>query len=178
MTERRAGARTRARTGRTARAAERPIRIAVCGAGDGGVALLRLAQQVGEEIARSGAALVCGGLGGVMEAAARGAQAHGGTTIGVLPGGDAAAANPWISLPLPTGMGEARNALVVRFADAAIAVGGEWGTLSEIALAMKMGIPVVLLAPTFAGGLALETDETAEDAVRRALRHARRRRTS
>ena len=178
MGDRRRVGRTRARTPRTAGAAERPIRIAVCGAGNGDARLLRLAEQVGEEIARSGAAIVCGGLGGVMEAAARGAQVHGGTTIGVLPGDDAAAANPWISLPLPTGMGEARNALVVRFADAAIAVGGEWGTLSEIALAAKMGVPIVLLAPTLADGLALETADTAEDAVRRALRHARRRRAS
>jgi uncharacterized protein (TIGR00725 family) len=177
MTERRTSSRTRTRTARSARAAERPIRIAVCGAGNGDAPLLRLAEQVGEEIARAGAALVCGGLGGVMEAAARGAQVHGGTTIGVLPGDDASAANPWISFPLPTGMGEARNALVVRFVDAVIAVGGEWGTLSEIALARKMGVPVVLLEPTLADGLELETADSAEDAVRRALRHARRRRT-
>jgi uncharacterized protein (TIGR00725 family) len=97
--------------------------------------------------------------------------------MGVLPGDDAATANPWIALPLPTAMGEARNALVVRFADAVIAIGGEWGTLSEIALAKKIGLPVVLLAPTIAAELELETASDAEDAVRRALRHARRRRT-
>jgi hypothetical protein len=152
---------------------ERPIRLAVCGAGIADAALSRLAEELGREIAQVGAVLVCGGLGGVMEAAARGANAAGGLTIGVLPGATAAGANPWIMLPLPTGMGEARNTLVVRFADAAIAVGGEWGTLSEIALAMKIGVPVILLAPALASGLDIETAADPADAVRRALRHAR-----
>jgi uncharacterized protein (TIGR00725 family) len=87
--------------------------------------------------------LVCGGLGGVMEAACRGAKDAGGTTIGILPGADRAAANPFVDVAIATGLGEARNALVVRAADAAIAVGGGYGTLSEIALALKAGKPVV-----------------------------------
>jgi uncharacterized protein (TIGR00725 family) len=154
-------------------APDRPIRIAVCGAGDANASLLEQAEEVGREIAHQGCVLICGGLGGVMEAAAMGAHEGGGVTIGVLPGADAGDANPWIRVPLPTGMGEARNALVVRFADAAIAVGGEWGTLSEIALAMKIGVPVVLLAPSLAEGLEIEIATDPADAVRRALRHAR-----
>jgi len=150
----------------------RPLRIAVCGAGSADRALERLAERVGERVARAGAVLVTGGLGGVMEAAARGAVGGDGLTVGVLPGTDAAAANPWIAVPLPTGLGEARNALVVRFADAVIAVGGEWGTLSEIALAMRTGVPVVLLAPTLAAGLGLETATDADEAVAKALAHA------
>jgi len=150
----------------------RPLRIAVCGGGVADAALARSAEAVGERIARAGAILVCGGLGGVMEAAARGAAAVGGLSIGVLPGTDASAANRWIGLPLPTGLGEARNALVVRFADAVIALGGEWGTLSEIALAMRTGVPVVLLAPTLAASLGLETATDPEDAVARALDRA------
>ncbi|MGD8276581.1 MAG: TIGR00725 family protein [Gemmatimonadota bacterium] len=150
----------------------RPLRIAVCGGGVADAALARNAEVVGERIARAGAVLICGGLGGVMEAAARGAAEVGGLSVGVLPGTDAAAANPWIGLALPTGLGEARNALVVRFADAVIALGGEWGTLSEIALAMRTGVPVVLLAPTLAAGLGLETATDPADAVDRALARA------
>ena len=81
--------------------------------------------------------IVCGGLGGVMEAACRGAKEAGGTTVGILPGADRAAANPFVDVAIPTGLGEARNALVVRAADAVIAIGGGYGTLSEIALALK-----------------------------------------
>jgi uncharacterized protein (TIGR00725 family) len=87
--------------------------------------------------------IVCGGLGGVMEAACRGAKDAGGTTIGILPGADRAAANPFVDVAIPTGLGEARNALVVRAADAVIAVGGGYGTLSEVALALKAGKRVV-----------------------------------
>jgi uncharacterized protein (TIGR00725 family) len=86
---------------------------------------------------------VCGGLGGVMEAACRGARSGGGLTLGLLPGGDREEANGWVLVPVPTGLGEARNALVVQAADALVAVGGGWGTLSEIALALKLGRPVV-----------------------------------
>lgn len=151
----------------------RRTRVAVCGAGRADADLVALAEELGEGIGRAGAVLVCGGLGGVMEAAARGAARAGGLTVGVLPGADARAANPWIALPLPTAMGEARNALVVRFADAVIAVGGEWGTLSEIALAVKMDVPVVLLAPTMAAGLGLDTASEPAQAVARALHLAR-----
>lgn len=148
---------------------DRPVRLAVCGAGVANGDAAELAERLGREIAAAGAVLVCGGLGGVMEAAARGAAEHGGLTLGVLPGRAADSANPWIRIPLPTGMGEMRNALVVRFADAVIAVAGEWGTLSEIALARKMGIPVVLLGPGPAEGMGLETVGDAAAAVRTAL---------
>jgi uncharacterized protein (TIGR00725 family) len=155
--------------------AGRPLRIAVCGAGTEVEEACALAEQVGGEIAAAGAVLVCGGLGGVMQAAARGASRRGGLTIGVLPGRDASDANPWIALPLPTGMGEARNVLVVRFADAVIAIGGEWGTLSEIAFARKVGVPVVLLAPALASRLGLEEADSPAAAVTTALRMARAR---
>lgn len=156
--------------------AHRPIRLAVCGAAESNPGLTAAAMLLGRAIARSGAALICGGLGGVMEAAARGAHGAGGITIGVLPGNDASAANSWITLPLPTGLGEARNALVVRFADAVIAVGGGWGTLSEIALARKMNVPVVLLGTSPAAGMGIESASNADDAVRRALALAARER--
>jgi hypothetical protein len=98
---------------------------------------------VGRALAERGAVVVCGGLGGVMEGACRGAKGAGGATLGILPGLDRSDANEFVDLALPTGMGEARNALVVRACDALIAVGGEWGTLSEIALALRAGKRVV-----------------------------------
>ena len=101
------------------------------------------AEAVGRGLARRGAVVVCGGLGGVMEAACRGARAENGTTVGILPGDDRAAANPFVDVALPTGMGEGRNALVVRAVDALVAVGGGFGTLSEIALALRVGVPVI-----------------------------------
>ena len=107
---------------------------------------LEVAEAVGRALAGRGAVVVCGGLGGTMEAACRGAKAAGGTTVGILPGSDRADANPYVDIALATGLGEARNALVVRAADALIAVGGEWGTLSEIALALRAGKRVVGLA--------------------------------
>jgi uncharacterized protein (TIGR00725 family) len=102
-----------------------------------------LAREVGREIARRGAVLVCGGRGGVMEAACQGAKEEDGTTVGILPGTDRLEANPYVDLPVVTGLGEARNAVVVRTADVVIAVSGGYGTLSEIGLALKMGRPVV-----------------------------------
>ena len=128
---------------------------------------LRDAETVGRLLAEAGATLVCGGLGGVMEAACRGAAQAGGTTVGLLPGPDRAAANPHVSVALPTGLGELRNGLVVRAADAVIAVGGGYGTLSEVALALRAGIPVISL-----GGWEIHGLEAAEDpvqAVERAL---------
>ena len=94
-------------------------------------------------LAERGVVLVCGGLGGVMEAACRGAKEAGGTTVGILPGADRDEANSFVDVAIPTGMGEARNALVVRAADAVVAIGGDYGTLSEVALALKAGKPVV-----------------------------------
>jgi len=106
-------------------------------------ALLVAAEDAGAAVAAAGAGLVCGGLGGVMEAACRGARSRGGLTLGLLPGTDRDAANGWVVVAVPTGLGEARNALVVRAAHAVVAIGGGWGTLSEIALALKAGVPVV-----------------------------------
>jgi uncharacterized protein (TIGR00725 family) len=150
-----------------------PLRIAVCGAGEPDVARVPLAHAVGALLAEAGAIVVCGGLGGLMEAAARGAAQSGGFTIGVLPGRDARDANGYIVLPLPTGMGEMRNMLVVTFAEAVIAIGGEWGTMSEVAFAMKIGRSVVLLAPTIGRGLPVDVASSPDDAVRRALDAAR-----
>ena len=106
----------------------------------------RLAYEVGSLLAKQGAIIICGGLGGVMEAACRGAKEEGGTTIGVLPGPFRGDANPYVDYALATDMGQARNAIIVRTADAVIAVGGEYGTLSEIAMALKMGKKVVALS--------------------------------
>ena len=117
--------------------------IAVVGAGEADADQEAVAQDVGRELAGAGAVLVCGGLGGVMAAACRGAREAGGLTVGLLPGADRAAANPWVVVPIATGMGELRNGLVVRAADGVVAVGGGFGTLSEIALALKLGRPVV-----------------------------------
>jgi len=126
--------------------------VAVCGAGEGASAgELAWAEELGGLIAQAGALLVCGGLGGVMEAACRGARSKLGTTIGLLPGERRDDANGWVSLAIPTGMGEARNVLVVRAADVVIAIGGGWGTMSEVAFAMKLGVRVISL-----GSFALE----------------------
>jgi uncharacterized protein (TIGR00725 family) len=123
-----------------------PPYIAVVGPGEATADQLAEAEVVGHDLATGGAVVVCGGLGGVMEAACRGAKAAGGTTLGILPGSDRAAANASVDLAVPTGLGEARNALVVRAADAVVAVAGEFGTLSEIALALKAGKPVIGLS--------------------------------
>jgi len=103
----------------------------------------KLAQSVGELLAQQGATIVCGGLGGVMESACRGAKSKGGLTIGILPGQDPSTANPWVDIPVATGIGEARNVAVVKSANAVIAIGGRYGTLSEIAYALKSNIPVI-----------------------------------
>ncbi len=103
----------------------------------------KLAESVGELLADRGATVICGGLSGVMEAVCRGAKSRGGLTIGILPGDEAEMANRWVDVPIVTGMGEARNALVVKSAQAVIAVGGGYGTLSEIAFALKNRIPVM-----------------------------------
>lgn len=117
--------------------------IGVVGPGRADPEDVRAAEEVGAELAAAGAVLVCGGLGGVMEAACRGAGMAGGSTVGLLPGEDRTAANPWVSVAIPTGLGEARNVLVVRAAQAVVAVGGGWGTLSEIALTLRAGKTVV-----------------------------------
>jgi len=132
------------------------------------------AGAVGRLIAQRGAVLVCGGLGGVMAAAARGAKEAGGLTVGILPGADPADANASIDVALATGMGEMRNALIVRAAQAVIAIGGGWGTLSEIALARRTNTPVVGLHDAFTSAVEIHREARPEDAVRWALEQARR----
>ena len=117
--------------------------IAVVGGSEATEPVAAMAAAVGAALATAGAIVVCGGLGGVMEAVCRGAKSAGGLTVGILPGRDPAAANRWVDVVIATGLGEARNALVVGSAAAVIAIEGEYGTLSEIALALRAGIPVV-----------------------------------
>lgn len=117
--------------------------ISVVGAAECDERVRGIAYAVGCEIARRGHVLVCGGLGGVMDAAARGACEAGGVTVGILPGADRSRASKWLTVALPTDMGHARNALVALSGDALVAVCGGYGTLSEIALGLKMGKPVV-----------------------------------
>ncbi len=133
------------------------------------------ATAVGRLIAERGAVLLCGGLGGVMAAAARGAKQAGGLTVGILPGNDPREANADIDVALATGMGEMRNALIVRAASAVIAIGGGWGTLSEIAMAQRIETPVVGLHDSFAAGVDIPRVEQPDEAVRWALDHARHR---
>jgi hypothetical protein len=117
--------------------------IAVIGAGNADENTLKIAEEVGKLIAKRSAILICGGLGGVMEAAAKGAKSSGGITVGILPQSHREDANPYIDAPVATGFGEGRNVIIIRSADALIAVGGEYGTLSEIALGLKTGKPVI-----------------------------------
>ena len=121
------------------------IYVGVVGAGVANLATDGPAEEVGRLLAERGAVVVCGGMTGVMEAACRGAKSAGGTTIGILPTDDRGHANPYVDVAIATGMGEMRNALIVRTVDVVVAVGGEYGTLSEIALALKIGRPVVTL---------------------------------
>ena len=151
--------------------------VAVVGPSAGTPAELAIGEAVGRLVAEAGAVLVCGGMGGVMEAAAGGAMKAGGKTVGILPTSSRLEGNPYLTVAVATGMGEARNAIVVRTADVVIAVHGEFGTLSEIALALKIGTPVVGLGTwelRKAGESvdAIERATSAEDAVARALRLA------
>jgi uncharacterized protein (TIGR00725 family) len=120
-----------------------PRYVGVVGGGRASAGDLGTAEEVGRLLARAGAIVVCGGLGGVMDAAAAGCAAEGGICIGILPGADRDGASPNLTVAVCTGMGEARNAIIARTVDALIAVAGEFGTLSEIALALRMGVPVV-----------------------------------
>lgn len=153
--------------------------IAVVGPSAGSPTELALGEAVGRRIAEAGGVLVCGGMGGVMESAASGCADAGGRSVGILPGDSRLEANPYLTVAVATGMGEGRNAIVVRSADVVIAVHGEFGTLSEIALALKMGKPVVGIGTWELGkeGRPVEaiipaTDPS--DAVAKALRLARR----
>ncbi len=153
--------------------------IAVIGAGRCSSDVAAWAEAVGRELAHHGAVVVCGGLGGVMEAACKGARSAGGLTVGILPGTSHRDANRYVDVPIVTGMGEARNVLVIRSAQAVIAVHGEYGTLSEIAHALKLGVPVVGLHTWHLHKDGQEDNtivraQTAHEAVEKALALARR----
>ena len=120
--------------------------VGVAGASRPERGLVEQAERLGRRLAEGGAVVVCGGGPGVMEAVCRGAQAAGGTTVGLLPGLDRAEGNPYLTVAIPTGLGQGRNLLLVRSSNAMVAVGGGFGTLSEIALAVRTGTPVVGLA--------------------------------
>jgi hypothetical protein len=141
--------------------------VAVVGASEASEAEMAKAETVGRLLAAAGAIVVCGGRGGVMAAACRGAAEAGGTAVGILPGLDRAAANEWVTVALPTGLGELRNGLIVRAADVVVAIGGSYGTLSEIALALRAGVPVIGLGTWAIDGVQ-ELSDPAE-AVARAL---------
>ncbi|MBN1283866.1 MAG: TIGR00725 family protein [Anaerolineae bacterium] len=131
---------------------ERKYIIAVIGGAECTPSEEMQAAMVGRMVAVHGATLICGGRGGVMEAACGGARAGGGLTVGVLPGNTRDEANPYVDVPIVTGMGDARNAIIINSADAVIAVGGGYGTLSEIAFALKRDVPVVGLSTWSAAG--------------------------
>jgi uncharacterized protein (TIGR00725 family) len=141
--------------------------VAVVGPGEATEDEERVAEEIGQQLAGRGAIVVCGGLGGVMAAACRGAASAGGLSVGLLPGTDRTSANEWVGIAIPTGLGELRNGLVVRAADVVIAVAGGHGTLSEIALALKTGVPVVGVGTWDITGIERRND--AEAAVKRAL---------
>ena len=119
------------------------IFIGVIGGGEVSSQVSAIAEEVGREVARHGAVLVCGGLGGVMEAACKGASDEGGLTVGILPGDNRLAANPYVKIPIVTGLGHARNVAVVKSSQVIIAIDGSYGTLSEIGHALQNGIPVI-----------------------------------
>jgi uncharacterized protein (TIGR00725 family) len=121
------------------------VYVAVIGGGRASPEIAALAREVGREVARRGAVLICGGLGGVMAAAAQGAAAAGGVSLGLLPDADRHRANPYLTYSLATNLGHARNILIAHSADALIAVDGDYGTISEAAIALKLGKPVVAL---------------------------------
>jgi uncharacterized protein (TIGR00725 family) len=144
----------------------------VVGPGEASAEEVDAAERIGRGLAASGAVVVCGGLGGVMAAACRGAFERGGMTVGILPGLDRASANDYVRVAIPTGLGELRNGLVVRAGDVVVAVGGAYGTLSEVALALKTGVPVVGLGTWELDGV--QRVQAPEEAVERALELAGR----
>ncbi len=160
-----------------------PLHVAVIGDGDprgpDAHRILEWAEEVGSLLARGGATVVTGGMGGVMRAASQGAAAAGGQTIGILPGAARSEANEFVSVPIPTGLGVVRNLVVVTAADAVVAVGGRHGTLSEIGLALRMGRQVVTLASWRVesdhrqGGPRVHRARDAREAAEVALRLAR-----
>ncbi len=156
----------------------RPLRIGVIGSAAATDEQATLARAVGVAIARADAITICGGRGGIMSAVAEGAASEGGIVVGILPGTDPEAAASGVSIPLPTGLGEARNVLVARASESVIAVAGEWGTLTEAAFCRKFGIPVIGLEANLPAGVADEAAAGPRHAVARALELAEARRKS
>ena len=154
----------------------RPLRIGVIGSADADGEILAAARAVGRDLARAEAIIVCGGLGGVMAAAAEGAAAEGGTVLGFLPGRGTSSAAPGVSIPVPTGLGEVRNALVVRASEAVVAIAGGWGTLNEASLCMKLRVPLVGVMDELGERFDIERFEDPAAAVARALELASERR--
>lgn len=142
--------------------------IGVIGGSDASEEELKNAEAVGAEIARRGYTLVCGAMGGVMEAACRGAKSEGGLTIGIVPTDSKADCNPYVDVPVVTGMGHARNVIVVGSSDAVIAIGGSFGTLSEIAFALRLEIPIIGIN-TWDVSTEINKAETPEQAVDMAI---------
>ena len=155
------------------------MQISIVGEAGATPEIAALAEEVGAELGRRGITLVCGGGRGVMEAVCRGAKSEGGTTVGILPSSDPAAANRWVDISIPTGLGQARNVIIARSGSAVIAIGGRYGTLTEIGHALKAGIPVVGLR-TWTLSKAGEVDpsiivaDDARDAVDKAVMAAGR----
>ena len=145
--------------------------IALIGPGDGDAHLCEAAHHIAQRLARCGLAIVCGGRGGVMQAASRGAYEAGGTVIGLLPENDAETANAYLTVAIPTGMGEMRNALIARCSLCLVAIGGGMGTLSEMAFGLKLGKPVFCLNPEFnlPGAICVATADEAVDRILRFL---------
>lgn len=146
-----------------------PIYVAVIGGGDANPEVAALAREVGRELAKRQAVVICGGLGGVMEAVAQGVQEAGGVSLGILPDPDRRRANPYLTYTIPTNLGHARNIIIAHSADAVIAVDGSYGTISEAAVALKLGKPVVALRVAWEL-VGLRRAQTAEEAVGLALR--------
>lgn len=156
--------------------AERPYRVGVIGSSSAGEEEIAAARGVGRALARARALVVCGGLGGVMEAVAEGATAEGGAVIGFLPGDDPEAAAAGVTVPVATGLGEARNVLVVKASEAVVAVGGEWGTRNEAALCLKIGTPLVGVHDSLGDLFDIERFRDPDAGVARALELAQARR--
>ncbi len=145
--------------------------IGVIGAGSCDNEIYESARKVGAGIARAGGILVCGGLGGVMDGVCRGAHEAGGQTVGILPGPDKANANPYVTIPIVTDLGHARNVLIARTADILVAISGGYGTLSEISISLKLGKPVIGLGtwPNLKGIDYVKTPDEALEAIERYL---------
>ena len=164
MTDGQAGSRSSSGVG-----VVRPPRIGVIGSASAGPEARAAARTVGNALARARAVVVCGGGGGVMAAVAEGAASEGGWVLGILPGDDPASAAPGVSIPVPTGLGESRNALVVKASEAVIAIAGGWGTVNEAALCMKIGRPLIGVRDSLGERFEIERFEDPAEAVTRAI---------